>query len=530
MVQVGGCRYFALDLTEKGQFTTAEFYGCTVVIIADSRGVIIGHFAEEKAQCKSMDDASIVQTDIIRRLEDAELMSDGGPNTHAWIIHSARTTSIGYQKIMSNLEGHGVPEEHIHNVPTSSLSGTGEFPGPQGKAVVDWAPNDRGGATMNVYIQNNAPTFTQEYDSDRNPVNNCKLKRDGSGCTPKSKVPSNITQNPTPSCTYVAPQPPAVNKAFCTCDGKSKFPLTSIPGKKVPETDSCAYKTLPASQTSVDNNLPPATTDKPRCLVCSQYAENGENCSSMKDCLPQTAQVTVQAGSSPVHVGTLTGTALYTSVSSALEKLCPPVSQTGSATACKTDSVNIKGIDYVSPISNSMVEGELVVNVKASKYNVTSLRDAMIKSAALTAQNSASGKNCYKENYTVFGKKRWWHPASMGLTSRWYNLDPSETRALEARDRFVPTQQFKTFCNAGGFAGVQYYSEYWRVAQNAGAAAYLDAGWNFEAGSGGDFACDFLQGLVTALGVIRPQFTVGGIELGSAIDAVCSDAMDHPEG
>jgi hypothetical protein len=249
----------------------------------------------------------------------------------------------------------------------------------------------------------------------------------------------------------------------------------------------------------------------------------------MKDCLPQTAQVTVQAGSSPVHVGTLAGTALYTSVSSALEKLCPPVSQTGSATACKTDSVNIKGIDYVSPISNSMVEGELVVNVKASKYNVTSVRDAMIKSAALTAQNSASGKNCHKENYTVFGKKRWWHPASMDLTSCWYNLDPSETRALEARDRVIATQQFKTFCNVGGFAGEQYYSEYWRVAQNAGAAAYLDAGWNFEAGSGGDFACDFLQGLVTALGVIRPQFTVGEIELGSAIDAVCSDAMDHPE-
>jgi hypothetical protein len=181
-----------------------------------------------------MDDASIVQTDIIGRLEVAELMSDGGPNTHAWIIHSARTTSIGYQQIMSNLEGHGVLEGNIHNVPTSSLSGSDEFPGPQGKAVVDWAPNDQGGATMNVYIQNNAPTFTQEYDSDRNSVNNCKLKRDGSGCTPKSKVLSNITQSPTPSCTYVAPQPPAVNKAFCTYDGKSKFPLTSIPGKKVP--------------------------------------------------------------------------------------------------------------------------------------------------------------------------------------------------------------------------------------------------------------------------------------------------------
>jgi hypothetical protein len=45
MVQVGGCRYFALELTKKAEFTTADF---TVVIIADSRGVIIGHFGEEK--------------------------------------------------------------------------------------------------------------------------------------------------------------------------------------------------------------------------------------------------------------------------------------------------------------------------------------------------------------------------------------------------------------------------------------------------------------------------------------------------
>ncbi len=44
----------------------------------------------------------------------------------------------------------------------------------------------------------------------------------------------------------------------------------------------------------------------------------------------------------------------------------------------------IKGIDYVDS-SDFLAQGQLVVKVATSGYNVTSLRDAMINSAALTA-------------------------------------------------------------------------------------------------------------------------------------------------
>lgn len=82
---------------------------------------------------------------------------------------------------------------------------------------------------------------------------------------------------------------------------------------------------------------------------------------------PTGAEITFQAGSSPVHVGTLTGTALYTSVSSALEKLCPPVSQTKNPTACETGSVVVHDIEYISDDSLD-TDGELVVKVAASSY------------------------------------------------------------------------------------------------------------------------------------------------------------------
>jgi hypothetical protein len=102
-----------------------------------------------------------------------------------------------------------------------------------------------------------------------------------------------------------------------------------------------------------------------------------------------------------VHVGTLTGTALYTSISSAIDQLYPPVTRTTSITQCsETDIVTIKNIPYVDG-DNLSVRGELAVKVASSGYNVISLHDAMINSTTLTAQSSATGVNRYGQQCKV---------------------------------------------------------------------------------------------------------------------------------
>ena len=67
----------------------------------------------------------------------------------------------------------------------------------------------------------------------------------------------------------------------------------------------------------------------------------------------------------------------------------------------------------------------------------------------------------------------------------------------------------------------------WRPAPELGSTDYIDASWSFGTGPGGNFACEFIQGLVDALGVIAPEFAVQDIELGEAIGVACTAAMDH---
>ncbi|OCK77549.1 hypothetical protein K432DRAFT_264910, partial [Lepidopterella palustris CBS 459.81] len=215
---------------------------------------------------------------------------------------------------------------------------------------------------------------------------------------------------------------------------------------------------------------------------------------------PTTAQAVVQAGSSPVHVGTLSGGELYTSISSALEKLCPPVTQTTTSTLCTTTGVAIKGIPYIE-MDSLATDGELVVKVDASSYNVTSLRDAMIHSAALTAQKASLGKNCYTKRYTTEALKR-------DITSS--RFWPRHW-LLEGRDHPYPVKEDITLCNSVSFAAVQYYDQFWRLAPQPGPTDFIYAHWEFHVGPGGMFACDFLGDLADALAAIEPEFAVGEV-------------------
>lgn len=319
---------------------------------------------------------------------------------------------------------------------------------------------------------------------------------------------------PTPSCILHEQDPDqGITQAFCLCGGTATLSPLSV-ASTGHQSDSCAYTTIPATAEETVTTL--ASTYTKNCQACAQVGFNAPSCTKVPQCTPTSAQVTVQAGSSGVHVGTLTGTALYTSVSSALDKLCPTVTQSKSFTSCSTGTVKIPHIQYIN--SGRLDDnGELEIKVQASSYNSTSLRDAIIKSAALTAQKGSELRNsCSNKTYTVIFERDLLPPSR--IWSRRSSLPPTFVR-----DRPDPIQTQGVFCNTTAFAGVGYFSPEWRQAQNPGAEAYIDATWEFQREAGGDLLCDivrdFIDDLEIAVAAIAPEFVAGDAALAPDVQA-----------
>ncbi|KAK6084839.1 hypothetical protein SCUP234_03022 [Seiridium cupressi] len=339
-----------------------------------------------------------------------------------------------------------------------------------------------------------------------------------------------------PSCTMQNEDPDqGINTEYCVCDKTRTLPFLTITPEVV-RTKSCDYTTLPPKDTkraampsitppvatitpaatieqrdlTISTGFGPPTTDSKHCQVCTRVVNNEDSCSSMKDCIVQTGAVTIEAGTSSVHVGTLTGTALYTSVSSALEKICP--SPTGSSfTSCKTDTVSIEEIPFVEMdyLSN---KGELQVSVESSTYNISSIRDALIKAAAAAAQQAATGKNCYEQKYLV---------SSLGARSWLGSLVPSFMRRSDIQP---PEEEKATWCNTVGFSGPQYYNPWWRLQSQPGASDYMDVHFQFHEAGGGDFDCAILEVAAGALAFLGPEFAIGDIGIEEAIGIACEAA------
>jgi len=149
-------------------YAPSEFYGCTLVVIVNGHGVVMGHFAEEKPNkvvCLQ-DQASVDQ--IKDKLETAEAMVDvdNVKDTQAWIIYSddIPTSSLGYKAIHKNLADKdmmNIPTANIHNVSYRRGGGGGN----SDKLVVQWSPKSDGSeATLHVYIRSDTPAFTGHYD------------------------------------------------------------------------------------------------------------------------------------------------------------------------------------------------------------------------------------------------------------------------------------------------------------------------------------------------------------------------------
>jgi hypothetical protein len=337
------------------------------------------------------------------------------------------------------------------------------------------------------------------------PANTGLAKRTAKACKPKTtSKPSCSMQNQDPD--------QGITSAHCVCNGVTLRLLTQT--HVTVATQSCEYTSIPTGgHITTKVHLGPATTNTKMCQVCTPVVNNEDECTSMKNCIVQTGAVTVQAGSSSVHVGTVTGSALYTGVSKALESLCPSVTQTTSMTGCETGTAKISNVPYVN--AGFLSKGTIDIKVGASQYNHTSLRDAMIRSAALAAMHAASGKNCYKVDYeTESLKKR----DNEFCFAGWL---PS---VFKRGDRMPPEKHDDvTFCNTLGFSGVNYYNPWWRE-NPAGASDYLDVEYSFDSNGGGAFACEMLEAMVDAFAVVMPEFAVGDIELGEAIDVICEKA------
>lgn len=291
----------------------------------------------------------------------------------------------------------------------------------------------------------------------------CKKPIHVSTFTYQKPSTSSSSAHPKPSCYQQNEDPDqGITTEYCVCDKSRTLPFLTI-SPTVVRTKSCEYTTLPPKDTKRDGmvapmtaaapiptitpaatleqrdltitkDLGPPTTNSKLCQVCTRVVNNEDSCSSMKNCIVQTGKVTIEAGTSSVHVGTLTGSALYTSVSSALDKICPTPTSSG-FTSCKTDTVSIGKIPYVSLAFLSR-DGELQVSVESSKYNVTSIRNALIKAAAAGAQQAATGKNCYEQKYEVGMLKRSW--------TSWL------PEFMRRGDIQPPRQEKATWCNTVG--------------------------------------------------------------------------------
>jgi hypothetical protein len=154
--------------------------------------------------------------------------------------------------------------------------------------------------------------------------------------------------------------------------------------------------------------------------------------------LYQPPMATMEMGNSKVNVGTsMTGEALFTSVSNALTSLCPTPTSPGAWTSCQTGTINVGQATYLE--GQTPEEGDLTIKVTDAQYNSTNYLDLFINMIAGAANASATGGNCKLLDWAVsYGKRD---------LSRRADIPPP------------PHEQegSSTFCNMNSFLDTQWY-------------------------------------------------------------------------
>jgi hypothetical protein len=323
--------------------------------------------------------------------------------------------------------------------------------------------------------------------------------------TPGSSVMSTFqtaisTASPSFSCSYQGADPDeGVTSAYCVCSQGPSTATAPLPrnaaGDAIPSgTNSCPYTAWPGTAAiTPTTTLGPASTNIMACQVCSPVVVNEDACTSIPNCTPQFPVATVSIGSAPVNVGTLTGAALSASVSSALDAICPSVTQTTAITQC-SGSATIADIAYASG-DDLAIDGELQIIADLSGYNDTNLRLALINSLAASAQQAATGSNCYVPE------------GSAGLGNA--AISPTDS-----------------FCNSAWFYEADFYNPWWREAVAPGPTDFIHVTIEFHTAPVDflTFLCDFADLAIDALAAIEPEFAIEDLELEDGINFICQDA------
>lgn len=119
-----------------------------------------------------MTDQTVVENNIIEKLIESALDFDYKADTRAWIITSSGTGTVGYKAIYQYFEDSGLLAENIIPFAYTATSAFSDFSsGPIGKAIIEAVPKSGGnGATINVYIQSDTPSWSGDYNAQGNLV------------------------------------------------------------------------------------------------------------------------------------------------------------------------------------------------------------------------------------------------------------------------------------------------------------------------------------------------------------------------
>lgn len=77
-----------------------------------------------------------------------------------------------------------------------------------------------------------------------------------------------------------------------------------------------------------------------------------------------------------------------------------------------------------------------------------------------------------------------------------------------------------------GFASVGYYGPYWHIDNVKTPTNHIYPHLNFAVSPSEQFVCELLNDIVDAFAVMEPGFTIGDVELGEAINVLCTASDD----
>ncbi|KAF2094386.1 hypothetical protein NA57DRAFT_60432 [Rhizodiscina lignyota] len=336
-----------------------------------------------------------------------------------------------------------------------------------------------------------------------------------------SRQGSSITKGPMVSCSpFSDPDLDGDSPPGCIC-GTMTLPTLASTGRNTGThysqcnilTPSSAVMTSAASISNGPFFAVTTTDSAGKVIACQSLRTYGVDNIQYSECAgtsltlfaPPSVTATI-ATLTHVNVGTLTAGVLYTSVSNALESICPtPVGN--EMTSCNNKTFTIHDVEYWngsgggSEMEGPISRGELEVSAPISSYT-KQLRSAIINTAAMTINSSAHGPACYQQQ---------------------------EKCAPERLNACVPGTNF-TFCNAPELVEVNYWNA--KHESNEDPTLFqLITQLKFALPDGGDFDCNAVKdGVALALESLAPEFTIFDNEIANSIGLTCDSIEDINNG